>query len=171
MSDLCGGHTRFMSKETLATKYFTSAVESTGSWHTFWHRDLFLPSGWQAFLVYSNVILIKCNRLSHDVVTFKSLKWLRSRRINCVLRVFIRNCNTLNLYDSKLGSGWSVHNCWDWGILNELWPQKSAVLRISYCCVSWLRATKLLEFIFRHPFWCCWGVDQWPIANLLLYMK
>ena len=45
---------------------------------------------------------------------------------------------------------WLVHfdPCWS---LSDLLPRRSAVVRLSCCCVSWSWASTLLEFLFHYP--------------------
>ena len=54
-------------------------------------------------------------------------------------------------------------------LISDLLPRRSAVARLSCCCVSWLWASTLLEFLFHYPCWCCWGevlceLPLWPCA-------
>ena len=66
-------------------------------------------------------------------------------------------------------------NCSDWCISNlpvwlrDLLPRRSAVPRISCCCVFWSWASTLLEFRFHYPCWRCQGevlheLPLWPCA-------
>ena len=41
--------------------------------------------------------------------------------------------------------------------LSDLLPRRSAVARLSCCCVFWSWASTLLEFLFHYPCWCCLG--------------
>ena len=41
--------------------------------------------------------------------------------------------------------------------LSDLFPWRSAVARLSCCCVFWSWASTLLEFLFHYFCWCCQG--------------
>ena len=42
-------------------------------------------------------------------------------------------------------------------LISDLLPRRSAVARLSCCCVSWSWASTLLEFLFHSPCWCRYG--------------
>ena len=122
---------------------------------------------------------LKKKRLSHDVVT---------RNVDhdvspayCILLVFFRRWGRLVMGDLiKHGALlWMVvlfcffFNSSDWRIsilavyLSDLLPRRSAVARISCCCVFWSWASTLLELLFHYPCWCSQGevlyeLPLWP---------
>ena len=90
--------------------------------------------------------------------------WCRSRRFDCILLIFFRRWGRMIMrdlikYDALLWliviqKLWLVHfdPCCS---LSDLLPRRSAVARLSCCCVFWSWASTLLEFLFHYPYWCC----------------
>ena len=90
--------------------------------------------------------------------------WCRSRRFDCILLVFFRRWGRLVMRDLIKHDAllwlvvfqqlWLVHfdPCCS---LSDLLPRRSAVARLSCCCVFWSWAPTLLEFLFHYPCWCC----------------
>ena len=88
--------------------------------------------------------------------------WCRSRRFNCILLVYFKRWCQLVMCDLIKHDAllwlvvfqqlWLVHfdPCCS---LSDLLPRRSAVARLSCCCVFWSWASKLLEFLFHCPCW------------------
>ena len=106
--------------------------------------------------------------------------WCRSRRFDCILLVFFRRWGRLVMRDLikhdallwlvVIQQLWLVHfdPCCT---LRDLLPRRSAVTRLSCCCVFWSWASTLLEFLFHYPCWSCQGevlheLPLWPCACL-----
>ena len=54
-------------------------------------------------------------------------------------------------------------------LISDLLPRRSAVARLSCCCVFWSWASTLREFLFHYPCWCCQDkvlceLPVWPCA-------
>ena len=104
--------------------------------------------------------------------------WCRLRHFDCILLVFFRRWGRLVMRDLIKHDAllwlvvfqqlWLVHfdPCCS---LSDLLPRRSAVARLSCCCVFWSWASTLLEFLFRYPCWCCqdaflYELPLWPCA-------
>ena len=95
-------------------------------------------------------------KLSFLFVSRCSHVWCRLQRFNCILLVFFRRWGRLVMRDLIKHNAllWLVHfnPCCS---LSDLLPWRSAVTRLSCCCVSWSWASTLLEFLFHYRCWCC----------------
>ena len=134
-------------------------------------RQLMLPgSVYRIFHIFSwkrlwlFIVANNNKKLSFSFVSLCSHVWCRSRRFDCILLVFFRRWGRLVMrdlieHDALL---WLVFFQQLWLVhfdpccpLCDLLPRRSAVARLSCCCVSWSWASTLLEFLFHYPCWCC----------------
>ena len=109
------------------------------------------------------IVVNNNKKVSFSFVSRCSHVWCRSRRFNCILLVFFRRWGRLVMRDLIKHDAllwlvvfqqlWLVHfdPCCS---LSDLLPQRSAVARLSCCCVFWSWASMLLEFLFHYPCWC-----------------
>ena len=127
----------------------------------FYHLNL-IPKTKTVLVMTDMTESIKAKFLSF--VSRCSHVWCRSRRFNCILLVFFRRWGRLVMRDLIKHDAllwlvvfqqlWLVHfdPCCS---LSDLLPRRSAVARLSCCCVFWSWASTLLEFLFHYPCWCC----------------